>query len=277
MCLHAVDRDGRVGGGSVGVEVHARAGLQLAELDRVHGGADGCADRLLGDAVLGQHMPLAPGRGAAVAAHRRHDEGFAARRAYNLGDRADDQRDVGDAATAGGDRHRLPVCQAAPKIDALELGADGGGDVVEAILRQVLSGGEEARQGPGGVVRHAPFECIGAASRAVSLAIAVSSSAGTGGSRGRPVELGGGCEDAFVAEVEEGALNCRVGLCDTALTVRVTLAAFCDTALTVHVTVQRGAVTVRVTLPEYAEGGGGGAAGRMRWLRRRGGDGEGEF
>ncbi len=42
----------------------------------------------------------------------------------------------------------------------------------------------------------------------------------------------------------------------------------CDTALTVRVTLRGLAVTVRVTLPEYAEGGGGGAAGRMRWRVR---------
>ncbi len=42
----------------------------------------------------------------------------------------------------------------------------------------------------------------------------------------------------------------------------------CDTALTVRVTLRGLAVTVRVTLPDYAEGGGGGAAGRMRWRVR---------
>src|SRR5205823_4030311 len=83
-------------------------------------------------------------------------ERLSARGAHHLGDGADDQRNVGDAATAGGDGDRSAGPQPRSEPDALELGAHAARDVVNVIAGQVLSNAEEARQGQLRVVGHRP-------------------------------------------------------------------------------------------------------------------------
>ena len=79
--LDPVDAEHRVGLGGVPVEAAGDAVQRRAVLDRLHRRADRRADGRLGDAEMRQHARLALGGGAAVAAHRRHDERLRSRAA----------------------------------------------------------------------------------------------------------------------------------------------------------------------------------------------------
>ena len=88
-----------VGSGRELVHVDGHA-VDLAQFHHVHLRLDGAADEALGDAVALQHLALAFGRGAAVAAHGGEDEGLGAQ-CLELGHHLlHAVGDVGDAAAA---------------------------------------------------------------------------------------------------------------------------------------------------------------------------------
>ena len=95
--------------------------------------ADRAAAEFLGDAVAFDDLPLAGGRAAAVASHRRHDEWLGAQRLEMIDGRLDDQVNVGDAAAAGGDGHALARLHAVAQArGAANFRCHVGGHVVDA-------------------------------------------------------------------------------------------------------------------------------------------------
>ena len=82
----------------------------------LHGGHVGLhrhAQRLLADAVFAQQVALTGRRGAAVTAHRGHDERLSAEVAQTIEGGADDRGHVGDTAAADADRHAAAATDAA--------------------------------------------------------------------------------------------------------------------------------------------------------------------
>ena len=77
--LDSVDEDDTVGFVRVPVHEGPVRERALRQLDHVHRGVHGNADRLFGNAVQTQNLPLSFRRRAAVASHRGHDEGDARR------------------------------------------------------------------------------------------------------------------------------------------------------------------------------------------------------
>ncbi len=90
------------------IEVDRETFARVADHHGLHAGADGAAAKRLSNPVLLDQPALTLGRPAGMAAHRRNKEGLGAQFLEMLGNRLDDQVDVGDAAAAGGDRHGLP-------------------------------------------------------------------------------------------------------------------------------------------------------------------------
>ena len=103
--LDPIDWHDPVGAGRMAIEVQRHAIVRAGDLDGLHGRPDLAVDRLLGHPEGLQHRSLALGRGATVAAHRRHDE----RRRTECAQAADgaaQHRDSFDQpATAGADGH----------------------------------------------------------------------------------------------------------------------------------------------------------------------------
>src|SRR5262249_17798659 len=127
--LDACDDADVVGLAGVLVEVDRVALAGRADLDDLHRRLDGRADGLLGDAVALDDLALPLGGAAAVAAHGGHEEGFGAEGLQVVGDGAEDEGDVGDAAAAGGERDGVAGLDAALQLEVGEGGADAGGDV----------------------------------------------------------------------------------------------------------------------------------------------------
>ena len=117
-----------------------------ADDDGLHAGADGAADGRLGDAVGLQHVALAFGGAAAVAAHGRDEEGLGAEVPEVLDGRAEDGDDVGDAAAAGGDGHALPRPQRPLQLQAAQLGVDRRGDIRQPGSLEDLANAEDLRK-----------------------------------------------------------------------------------------------------------------------------------
>ena len=102
--------------------------IDVADLLDVHARDDWHAYAFARDAIAGQHVALAVGSGAAVAAHGRHDERIAAELADGFTAGTQDVWHVGNAAAAGGDRHAFVEGDALE--DWLELGSDACRDLV---------------------------------------------------------------------------------------------------------------------------------------------------
>ncbi len=127
------------------VEHHRIAFVRGPQGDHVHRGADGGADGFLGDAVAFEDAALALGRAAAVAAHRRDQEGTGAEFFQEGGRFAQHERDVGDAAAAGRQRHRLSWADAAAEVHPFQGRGDGAGHVVDARPLEALTEADELR------------------------------------------------------------------------------------------------------------------------------------
>ena len=108
-----------------------------------HARTDRAADRCLGDAVRLQHLPLAFGRAAAVAAHGRHEERFGPQRAEMFRGRPQDHGDVGDPAAAGRDGDALPRLHAAVQFQPGQLGMDLAGDVCHPRPGKILANAKD--------------------------------------------------------------------------------------------------------------------------------------
>ena len=90
--LDPADGDDAVGGCGIGVEQAGQPLVGAAELNHVHGRAHRRADGLLGHAESFQHRRLPFRRGAAMAAHGRHDKGNKAALFQVANDRGDKAR-----------------------------------------------------------------------------------------------------------------------------------------------------------------------------------------
>src|SRR5213076_663561 len=113
----AVEDDGEtLGGGADGHDVHR--------------GADRGADGRLGDAVAVEDVALPLGGAAAVTAHRGNEEGTRPQFFQEVGDGPEDERDVGDAAAARGQRDGVAGADGAAQVQGFQGGADGAGDVL---------------------------------------------------------------------------------------------------------------------------------------------------
>ena len=106
MRLDAIDDADPVGLGSDPVAPDGQT-ESLASLDDVHAGPERAAHGRLRDAVVRQDLELALRGGAAVAAHGREDEGLRAECLQMVHHRPDDDRNVGNAATARSYGHRV--------------------------------------------------------------------------------------------------------------------------------------------------------------------------
>ena len=128
--LDAIDWHDPVGAGRVAIEVQGHAVVRAGDLDGLHRRSDLAIDCLLGHPQGLQHRSLALGRGAAVAAHCRHDERCRTEGAQ-AADRAPQHRDSFDqAATAGahGDGHAIGDGSGQPLDDLLVGGCLDIGD-----------------------------------------------------------------------------------------------------------------------------------------------------
>ena len=102
MGLHPVHQHDRVGLERVLRAQHAESQRGAAHLDGFHVRADRRADEGLGDSEGLEHVRLAGGGPAAMAAHGRHDERQRAVGLQGLDHRLDDRRVAVDAAAARG-------------------------------------------------------------------------------------------------------------------------------------------------------------------------------
>ena len=144
--LDPVDAKDGIGAGGVLVEPAGDAVQGRAVFDRLHGRAHRRADGRLGHAQMGQHARLAFGAGAAVAAHRRHDEGLEAA-LLQMPDRSrHDLRDVGDAAAADRDRDARSAPQVLEAARAGERLVDRGGKVGDRLPGRVLEADAQHRR-----------------------------------------------------------------------------------------------------------------------------------
>ena len=122
--LDPIDDEHGVRFGRVAVELAAGAVRGLAVIDDVHGRLDRRAEVLLRHAEAGQDLDLTLRGRAAVAAHGRHHEDVEPH-SLELGDGfARDQRDLGDAAAAEGDRDARAGAQGLEAAAAAHRPAD---------------------------------------------------------------------------------------------------------------------------------------------------------
>ena len=120
MRLDPAHEGDRVGSSRELVHVDRHA-VDLAQLHHFHLRLDRAADIALGDAVVLQHLALAFGRGAAVAAHGGEDEGLGAE-GLELGHHLlHALGDVGDAAAAHTERNGHAGLHGAAHLGPLEL------------------------------------------------------------------------------------------------------------------------------------------------------------
>ncbi len=122
--LDARNRDDVVGRQCVLVPEHRLAPAVGADTLGFHLRFDRYAKGALGDAVLREQFPLAFRSGAAVAAHRRHDERFGAQFSQHVECRAHHHGKVGDAPTADPHRHAVAATNAAAR--RANRASDGG-------------------------------------------------------------------------------------------------------------------------------------------------------
>src|SRR5262245_17390176 len=90
------------------IEHDRKAFAGRAERHGFHRGANWGADEGLGDAVAFQNLALPLGEAAAVAAHGGYQKRLGAQVLQKLHSALEDDRDIGDAAAARRERHRLP-------------------------------------------------------------------------------------------------------------------------------------------------------------------------
>ena len=128
-----------VGLGGVFVEIDGKALGCAAELDHLHRRPNRYADEGLGDAITFEDLLLAFGGAAAVAAHRRHQKRARAQVLQEAGNTLEHQRNVGDAATAGGQRHGLAGFDRSAQVEFFQRRADSGRDVLQAVVLEVLT------------------------------------------------------------------------------------------------------------------------------------------
>ena len=105
--LDAVDDQNAVGLRGEAVEEDRHAVGRFADLHGLHVALDGQAQRRRPQPVALQHLALAFGRAAAVAAHGRHQERLGATRSDGVDQRGDDRLDAADAAAAHADGNAL--------------------------------------------------------------------------------------------------------------------------------------------------------------------------
>ena len=118
------------------------------------------ADEALGDAVALQHLALALGGGAAVAAHGREDEGLGAQRLELGDDLLGALGDVGDAAAAAAHRDGHAGLDLGAHLGALELVDHRLADVVELRGLELLPDVHHARQRNVEPARDVDFDAI---------------------------------------------------------------------------------------------------------------------
>lgn len=102
--------------------------------------------RLRGETHAEQHLPLSIGRGPAMAAHGGDDHRRGTLRLHPIGQRANDQRHIRDAAAADRDPDPLPGLDGIGELRFGELLIDASRNVVEPRGRQILMNPGEPRQ-----------------------------------------------------------------------------------------------------------------------------------
>ncbi len=121
---------------------------KAAYLAHLHRGVDGCTNRGLCHPQLGQHVELALGRSAAMAAHGRDDERLQARLDKACDNGPHNHRQVGDTAAAGAHRDRVSLPHARQQAAGFERGARGLCHVVHAgSIKALLDFEERCGQG----------------------------------------------------------------------------------------------------------------------------------
>ena len=116
-------------GAAVEMDRYARAGL--AQPHDLHAGLDGAAHGLFREAELGQERHLAGGDGAAVTAHRRHDEGCEPA-ALEPRDRSLDHRGLAEDAPAAASNRDPGACRECGELPrGIQGCVRGGGDIGE--------------------------------------------------------------------------------------------------------------------------------------------------
>ncbi len=104
----------------------------IADVHRLHGREDGAAEIFLRDAIGVEHLQLSLRRGAAVAAHGRHNKGAGPTRADKVCNAFGNQRNIGNAAAPRRNGYAHPRLNLLPVI--------GSGKSLAYRLRDVLGG-----------------------------------------------------------------------------------------------------------------------------------------
>src|SRR5262249_41275272 len=97
----------------------------------LHGRLDGCADKLFCHAVAFDDVALPGGGAAAMAAHRRNQEGPGIYFLEILRHCPQNQGDIGNAPAPGRERHALAGPDGALQIQSFESFADGMIDILD--------------------------------------------------------------------------------------------------------------------------------------------------
>ena len=103
----AVGDDQPVGLGDILVQISGHADAGHAGVHHFHRSVDGATHRPFADAQPVQHIDLALGRAATMAAHGRHDKWLAAGRFDQRHQHPGDAVNLGDAAAAEAERDAL--------------------------------------------------------------------------------------------------------------------------------------------------------------------------
>ena len=129
VSLDTAAKDDAVCLGSIFINVDGTAVvLTVADLNDFHGGPDGTANELLGNAVTGENANLALGGRPAVTAHGREDERHTAALFDEINDRLGDDSNVGYSAAAAGNCYAHSGADTLAHLRTVELSMNNAGN-----------------------------------------------------------------------------------------------------------------------------------------------------
>ena len=142
--LDPVDQQHMVGPGRVLALVQLGPVRQAGRAPNGHVRADGHAHGCLREPEVGQYLQLTGDSAAAMAAHGRKQIGPGPAFPYALDGGAGQDRQIGQAAAAAADGHRLARLERIQQTGSLQGDAHGTGNVRDGIVGKVLIPGHQA-------------------------------------------------------------------------------------------------------------------------------------